>query len=267
MKSLSFLLCAVFLQAMAHAAPLPLLIAHRGASHAAPENTLASFKLAWEEGADGIEGDFYLSSDGEVVCIHDADTKRVAGTKLVVTKTPWKELAALDVGSSKSPAFKNEHIPRLGEVLDILPPNKRFLLEIKDGPRIVAPIRRILEEKHADPKCVILISFNPAVIQACRKELPAYQAHWICNLKDFATKRESYETTLTQCGAQGLQFDAKAPVDPAWLDQLRAKGISLTSWTVDDPELARKMVGYGVSHITTNRPGALRKELEESTSR
>lgn len=263
MKSLSLLIGTVLLQTMVHAAPLPLLIAHRGASHAAPENTLAAFKLALEEGADGIEGDFYLSSDGEVVCIHDADTERVAGTKLVVTKTAWKDLAALDVGSWKSPAFKNERIPRLGDVLDVLKPDKRFFLEIKDGPRIVGPIRRILEEKHADPKQVVLISFNPKVIEACRTELPAYQAHWISNLKDFASKRESYETTLTLCGAQGFQFDAKAPVDPAWLGQLRDKGFSLTAWTVDDPELARKMIGCGVNQITTNRPASLRGELAE----
>lgn len=263
MKSLSLLICTVLLQAMAHAADLPLIIAHRGASHAAPENTLASFRLAWEEGADGIEGDFYLSSDGEVVCIHDADTQRVAGTKLVITKTAWKVLAALDVGSWKSPAFKNERIPRLGEVLDILPSNKRFFIEIKDGPRIVAPIKRILEERHADPKQVVLISFNPKVIEACRKELPAYQAHWISNLKDFSTKRDGYDATLTRCGAQGFQFDAKAPVDPAWLGQLRDKGVFLTAWTVDDPEIARKMISYGVNHITTNRPGPLRKELAE----
>lgn len=263
MKSLSLLICTVLLQIMVHAAPLPLLIAHRGSSHAAPENTIAAFKLAWEEGADGIEGDFYLSSDGEVVCIHDADTDRVAGTKLVVTKTAWKDLASLDVGSWKSPAFKNERIPRLGDVLDVLPPNKRFFIEIKDGPRIVAPIKRILEEKHADPKQVVFISFNPKVIEACRKELPAYQAHWISSLKDFPAKRDSYETSLTQCGAQGVQFDAKAPVDPAWLATIRGKGLPLTAWTVDEPELARKMIGYGVNHITTNRPGPLRKELTE----
>ena len=198
-----------------------------------------------------------------MVCIHDADTQRVAGTKLVVTKTSWKDLAALDVGSWKSPAFKNERIPRLEDVLGVLPPNKRFFIEIKDGPRIVTPIQRILEEKHADPKQVVLISFNPKVIEACRKELPAYQAHWISNLKDFPAKRDSYNTTLGQCGAQGFQFDAKTPVDPAWLSQLRDKGVSLTAWTVDDAELARKMIGCGVNHITTNRPGSLRRELAE----
>ena len=63
-----------------------LIIAHRGASYDAPENTLAAFRLAFEQGADGIESDWHLSSDGEVVCIHDSDTKRVAGKQLYVAK-------------------------------------------------------------------------------------------------------------------------------------------------------------------------------------
>src|SRR5512145_867901 len=75
-----------------------LIIAHRGASHDAPENTLSAFKLAIEQGADGFEADFYLGKDGHVVCLHDPDTKRVAGKKLLATEAPFEELRLLDVG-------------------------------------------------------------------------------------------------------------------------------------------------------------------------
>ncbi len=264
MKMLSATAFAAILTAMASAADLPLLVAHRGASHAAPENTLAAFKLAWEEGADGIEGDFHLSSDGEVVCIHDFDTERVAGTKRVVAETPWKELSKLDVGAWKSPAYKGEAMPRLADVLDTIPAGKRFFLEVKCGPEIVGPIKKILAEKDADPARVTIISFNADVIAASRKELPAYQAHWICDLKEFAdpAKRDGYEKQLAACGSQGLQFKAASPVEGAWLATLKSKGLLLTSWTVDDVVLARKMIGFGVNHITTNRPGPLRKELK-----
>lgn len=245
-------------------ADLPLLVAHRGASHAAPENTLASFKLAWEEGADGIEGDFYLSKDGEVVCIHDADTKRVAGTKLMVKESTWAELSKLDVGSWKDPKYAGERIPLLKEVLDVLPAGKRFFLEIKDGPAIVGPIGKILAEKKADPARVTLISFNADVIAACRKELPAYQAHLISDLKEISdpAKRKGYEEQLAACHSQGLQFKAASDVEGPWLAGLREKGLLLTSWTVDDAALAKKMISFGVQHITTNRPGDLRKELQ-----
>ncbi|MCW1914442.1 glycerophosphodiester phosphodiesterase [Luteolibacter sp. GHJ8] len=263
MKILSATACSVIFSVMATAADLPLLVAHRGASHAAPENTLSAFKLAWEEGADGIEGDFYLSSDGEVVCIHDKDTKRTAGTALVVAETPWKELSKLDVGSWKSPEYKGERIPLLAEVLDVLPAGKRFFLEVKCGPEIVPALKKILAEKKADPARVTIISFNADVISESRKELPAYQAHWITDLKDFAdpAKRESYEKQLGKCGSQGLQFKAASPVEGPWLASIKSKGLLLTSWTVDDATLAKKMIGFGVNHITTNRPGPLRKEL------
>ena len=62
----------------------PLIIAHRGSSASAPENTIAAFELAWEQQADGVEGDFLLTKDGHIVCFHDKDTKRITGKKLIV---------------------------------------------------------------------------------------------------------------------------------------------------------------------------------------
>ena len=97
---------------------MPLLIAHRGASHAAPENTLAAFDLAWKEGADGIEGDFRLTADGRVACIHDEDTKRVAKPNRRVAASTWEELSTIDVGSWKSTDFAGERIPLLGDILE-----------------------------------------------------------------------------------------------------------------------------------------------------
>ena len=76
-----------------------IITAHRGASYDAPENTISAFKLAWEQGADAFEGDFYLTADGKVICAHDKDAKRVAGSPLVMEKSTTEELRALDVGS------------------------------------------------------------------------------------------------------------------------------------------------------------------------
>lgn len=246
-------------------AQMPRLVAHRGASHKAPENTISAFKLAWEENADGVEGDFYLSSDGEVVCIHDKDLKRVGGRNGKVEELPWSELSQVDVGSWKSPDYKGEKIPRLADVLDVLPPGKLFYLEIKDGPEIVGPIAKILAGKKADPKQVIFIAFDPEVVRECRKQLPQFQAHWLSSLKgvDEEGKADAYLRELEGTGAQGFQFDFKAPVDGAWLKVLKGKGYPLTSWTVNDADAARRMIGLGVDFITTDRPGGLRAELND----
>ena len=84
----------------------PLVVAHRGASYDAPENTMPAFKLAWEQGADAIEGDFLLTKDGHIVCIHDRTTKRFCDQDLVVSKSTLKQLKALDVVSWKNEKYE-----------------------------------------------------------------------------------------------------------------------------------------------------------------
>lgn len=261
LKSILSLMLTTFL-AGASSLARPAIIAHRGASETAPENTLAAFRQAWEEGADGIEGDFRLTTDGEVVCIHDADTKRVAGKSLDVETSTWAELSALDVGRWKHPRFAGEKIPRLHEVLDLLPSGKRFFLEIKSGVRIVGPIAKILREKKADPGRVVLISFDAAVVAACRETLPDYQAHWISDLKDARdpAKAAAYAAELKRCGGQGLQFDCRTNATAEWLASLH---LPLASWTVNDVATAKKVIALGVGSLTTNRPGGLRKELDK----
>ena len=113
------------------------IVAHRGASFDAPENTLSAFRLAWQQKADVVEGDFYLTKDKHIVCIHDKTTKRVAPKQatLTIAKSTLAELSALDVGSWKHPRFANERIPVLEEVLATVPKGKRIFVEIKCGPK------------------------------------------------------------------------------------------------------------------------------------
>ena len=90
---------------------IPLVIAHRGYTAVAPENTLAAFRLGWESGADGVECDVHLTADGQVVCIHDYDTKRVSEQNRVVATTAWDDLRGLDVGGWKGKEWAGEPIP------------------------------------------------------------------------------------------------------------------------------------------------------------
>src|SRR5512146_3337233 len=96
----------------------PLVLGHRGASAEAPENTLAAFRLAMAQGADGVELDVWRCATGEVVVIHDEETRRVAGVSLRVPDSPLAALRALDVGAWKGEAFRGERIPLLAEVLE-----------------------------------------------------------------------------------------------------------------------------------------------------
>jgi glycerophosphoryl diester phosphodiesterase len=246
------------------AAPLPKLIAHRGASHDAPENTLASFTEAWKQGADGVETDIYLTTDGKLVCIHDKTTKRTAGTELTVTRSSYEDLAKLDYGSWKAPQFKGEKIPLLEEVLDALPADRLLFIEIKDTPRIVEPLLKVLEAKKADTARVFLISFNADVIRACREKIPSYQAYLITALKDFEKpgNPEAEIAALEGSKGQGLLFKSTAPVTPEWIGLARgASGRKVFCWNVDEKALGEKMLSLGVDYMGTNRPAFVRSEL------
>ena len=95
------------------------IIAHRGASHDAPENTLASVRLGWAQEADAVEVDVRQSRDGHIVVIHDAHTRRTARVKRLVRAQTLDELRALDVGRWKHPRYAGEKVPTLAETIEI----------------------------------------------------------------------------------------------------------------------------------------------------
>ncbi len=153
-----------------------LLIAHRGASREAPENTLAAFRLAWQEGADGIEADFRLTRDGRIVCLHDDTTKRTAGVDLAVAESTLEELRRLDIGAWKGARWRGERIPSLEEVLSGLPAGKMLMIELKCGPEIIEPLRRVLAADGVPVDKLRLLSFDARLVAGLKEQLPGIRA-------------------------------------------------------------------------------------------
>jgi glycerophosphoryl diester phosphodiesterase len=265
--TLSSLFCTTLLAA---SSPGQLLIAHRGASRDAPENTLAAFRLAWEQGADGVEGDFCLSKDGKIVCMHDARTKRTGDRDLRVAEATLEELKQLDVGSWKGEQFRGECIPTLAEVLAVIPPGKKLFLEVKCGPDIVPVIAEELKNSALLPEQVAIICFNARVIDAARKQLPAHKAHLLMGFeKDKETQQwkpawEDVKQALAKIAASGIDAAANLKVLSAErLAELRKAGFEIHCYTVNDGKHAQKLQTLGVDSITTDRPAHLRKWLSE----
>src|SRR6188508_1008743 len=129
-----------------HLATAVEIIAHRGGAHEAPENTLAAFKLGFEQKADAGELDVYLTKDGKAVVIHDKNTKRTAGADKPVVEQTLEELRALDAGSFKGAQWKGEKIPTLAEALETIPDDRRMFIEIKCGAEILPELERVLRE-------------------------------------------------------------------------------------------------------------------------
>ena len=257
-----------FMASRAHA---QLIIAHRGASYDAPENTLAAFKLAFEQNADGIEGDFYLTKDGKIVCFHDKTTKRTAGgVDLDVASSTLGELRKLDVGSCKNPKYAGEKPPTLEEVFAILPPGKFFCIEIKSGPEILPVLKETIAKSKVSPEQLRIIAFDSNVIAQAKNVLPNIKAHWISDYKQNKQTgewRPSHQTilkTLKQIGADGFNSNANlAVLTPQFVHQLKEIGLETQVWTVDKPEVAKTLKEMGVFAITTNRPGFIRQQLGE----
>jgi glycerophosphoryl diester phosphodiesterase len=239
------------------------IIAHRGASHAAPENTLSAFKQAWQEGAEGIEGDFYLTADERIVCIHDRNTKKLAQQDLDVTRSTLAELKQLDVGSWKNERFSGEQIPTQEDVLATIPPGGKIFIEIKDSERIVSPLKQVLEKAPVQAEQVRVIAFSMEVIRACRAQLPEIQASWLVDKKYL--DRETLPGVLATARAghvKGIGLQAGDHIDVALVKGIHDAGIELHTWTTNSGKAARRYRALGLKSVTTDKPGYIRDELK-----
>ena len=239
----------------------PLIVAHRGASRDAPENTIPAFQLAWEQGADAIEGDFHLSKDGEIVCFHDADTERVAGTQLVVRQSTLAELKQLDVGASHGAAFNGTRIPTIAEVFATIPQGKKIFIEVKCGAEIIPTLLNEIDQSGLTQEQIVVISFNKQVIQQLKIKAPQYKASWLCSFN----KQETGEITpslatvlktLKQIQADGLSSNTAVPASV--IEAVSQQGYEWHVWTINDLKTARRMQALGVLSITTDVPGTMR---------
>jgi len=150
----------------------PQIIAHRGASFEAPENTMPSAHLAWQENADALECDIHQTLDGELVVIHDADTLRTTGTKKIINECTFDELQLLDAGSWKDKKYAKSKIPSLRELVETVPPNKRIIIEIKSGFSCLPALEEILEQSHLKPNQITLLEFDEKTVFEAKKHFP-----------------------------------------------------------------------------------------------
>lgn len=261
------LLIAALASSADPARPAVEIVAHRGASFDAPENTVASIKLAWEQKADASEFDVYLSKDGQIVVIHDATTKRVAGVDRKVVDQTLDELRRLDVGKWKNAKYAGERIPTLAEVLATVPAGKRVFIEVKCGPEIVPELDRVLKSSGLKPEQTAIISFSDAVIAAAKKARPDLKAYWIVSIRPGKGKKaqpptaEKLITRAKEIHADGLDLSADPALDRAYADKVKAAKLGLYVWTVNDVATAKRIIEIGVDGITTDRPGWLREQL------
>jgi glycerophosphoryl diester phosphodiesterase len=242
------------------------IIGHRGASFDAPENTLSSFKLGYQQKADADELDIYLTKDGQIVVMHDGTTARTSGVTNKLATTTFADLRRLDVGQWGKWQGKgfSEKIPLLSEVLALIPEGRKLFIEIKCGPEVLPELDRVLQRAGTKPEQTVLIGFGYDTMQQAKAAFPRLQVLWLAGADSKSKKYPAVETLTQKAKAanlDGLDLESGFPIDSAFVKSVHDAGLKLYTWTVDDPELARKEVAAGVEGITTNRPGWLREQL------
>lgn len=241
------------------------IIAHRGASYIAPENTMASVMLGWEQNAN-VEVDVYLTKDNKIVAIHDETTERTAGTDVNVADTTSEKLRKLDVGSFKSEKYAGEQIPFLADIVESIPPGRKLYIEIKCGQEILPYLRQLLAESGKMSQAVI-IGFDLETVAESKRQIgvPTYWLKGTEKIKDteqWIPHDPQLAQTAKEKGLDGLDVHY-AGVTKEFARAVKASGLKLYIWTVDEPEEAVRLVKLGVDGITTNRPGWLREQLKD----
>jgi glycerophosphoryl diester phosphodiesterase len=245
------------------------IVAHRGASGDAPESTLAAFRAAWEQGSDGIEGDFFLTRDGQIVCTHDPQTGDLADGDLDVSDSTLAELKKLDFGIRRGAAWRGERIPTLEEVIETIPVGKKLFVELKGGPEIVSPMAKVLQQSSLANDQVYVISFQDDTLRECKQQLPDIRTHWLSsfyldestNLWTPTAGEVAEQLRKTLADGFGGQ-NQTGGFDANFVAALRDEGYrEFHVWWVNDARSARFYRDWGALSLTTDHPGRIRAEL------
>ena len=238
----------------------PFIIAHRGASYDAPENTMASVRLAWERNADAVEIDVHHTKDNKIMVIHDRDTRRTAGTRLVVIESLAGDLRNLEVGSFKDPRFAGERIPFLEEIIETIPDGKILFIEVKSDASILPYLSEIIKTSPKKDRLVV-IGFDFDVVAGIKQRIPEVPAYWLHNSLVGGYKEE-FIRQAKQADLDGLNFHYRG-ITTEYVREVHKAGMKMFTWTVDDVDEARRLIGAGIDGITTNRPGWLKEQLDQ----
>lgn len=246
------------------AAKRVLVIAHRGDSRVAPENTLPAFASAVRVGVDFVELDYHHSADGVPVVFHDRDldrrTNAVAlwgGEKIPLASKTLAELRTLDAGSWFSPQFAGTRLATLDEALDTIQKGSLTLIERKSGDAKTCV--DLLNKKGLVGNLVVQ-AFDWDFLADCRRLSPGL-------LLGALGEKELTEAKLDQIVATGASVVGwnTEHLTKEGIDAIHRRKLKAWSWTVDDPKRATELIEFGIDGLITNRPDDMKKLVAEKT--
>jgi len=232
---------------------LPWVIAHRGASAVAPENTMSAFRRAVEMGAECIETDLHLSRDGRLVIHHDTTLNRTTSGDGLVKNYTFKELRELDAGTWFSKDFAGERLPTIEELLDYAgQADLSLFLEIKGGAgygverAVISALRGRKESKAA-----VVLCFDASVLDRIHQLDRLLMTGLLFETGGEDMVREAVRVGARQIGPRG---DC---VTPELIADAHRRGLKMITWTINEAAQMRALAAIGVDGIITNHPDRL----------
>jgi glycerophosphoryl diester phosphodiesterase len=226
------------------------IMAHRGASNVAPENTLAAIKQAISDGADWVEIDVQETADGEVAVMHDSDFMRLAGLNLKIWNATSKDLEKIDVGSWFDPRFKDERVPKLKELLLVCKGKIRVNIELKyygHDDQLEQRVVEIVEGVNMAPN-VLVMSLNAEAIKKMKSLRPSWKVGQLMSVS--AGRLQNIDADFI---AVNSTF-----ADRKFVRTVHDMGKDVYVWTVDDAPAMSAMMSRGVDGLITDNPALAR---------
>ncbi len=237
-----------------------LVIAHRGASGAAPENTLPAFRRALEIGVDLVELDYYHTSDHIPIVFHDKDLRRTTNARSVlgddthsIAQIPWEQARRLDAGAWFSPQFSGVSLPTLDESLDLIQTGSVTLVERKAGD--AETIVQLLKKKDLLER-VVVQSFDWEYLANCRRLAPALALGALGDKEVTTDKIARLEKLDVQ--AVGWSHTSLSPQNIAELHQ---RGWKVWAYTVNDEQRAKELIAAGLDGLITDFPERIKRTV------
>lgn len=240
----------------------PWIIAHRGASGHAPENTLVAFERAIQLGAPFIETDLHLTRDARFVAIHDATLERTTNGKGLVHDLTLAELRQLDAGHWFDREFMDERIPTLDQILEFSRKNDAvFYLELKYDAAWGMHHALVAALRNAESAArTVMISFDPATVRAVQALDPSL-------MTGLLIEKEAGDSVGTACQVGARQICAAASiVTPRFVTEAHRADLHVIAWTVNSVDQMREMMAAGVDGIMTDFPDRLRATIEDAVA-
>ncbi len=241
------------------------IIAHRGASFYAPENTMSAFRMAMELGVDGIEMDVHLTKDNEIVVIHDLYTGRTGTRNYKVSNSRFTTLKKMDFGGWFDSKFKGEKILRMNDVVERTEGWFDLYIEIKSGIEIIDKFCESIERFKDIKNKMTIMSFNYDVVLALKKMFNDLKVLWIIEYGyNVAIEKSMYTNVFRKiefASLDGVATHAELTHCLKMAKGIKANRLFWNVWTVDNPHLAKQLKKLNVDSLTTNRPDWIMKNL------